>query len=126
MRLLRTHTLTLTRYLDKGQQYDPATGKYSTDVVGTTLDITCSVQPFRQGNSQVKLPEGVTPQDTIVVYTAPSNVIQTSSQFTKVPADTTVYKGLVYEAFHAEDWSGYGLKTDNYKAIFIRRDLAGN
>lgn len=119
---MQTHTQTITRYDSSDSQYDPNTGQYSVEVVGTTFDIKCSVQPFRNGKNQIELPEGVTSNDTIVIYTDEANILQTADQFGKGRADTTEYRGRVYECFYVEYWGGYGLITDNVKAIFIRRD----
>lgn len=123
LRLMKTQTLTITRYETRGQQFDNTKGVYTDNVVNTTFDIEASIQPIRQGKVQNILPQGVTASDTVVVYTDKDNIIQTADQFTKLPADTTVYKGLTFEAFNTEDWGGNGLRTDHYRVIFIRQDL---
>jgi hypothetical protein len=123
-RLLRTHALTITRYTDSEAVYDPVTGRYdNSGISSTTFDIKCSIQPFRLGDRELKLPDGITAEDARFVYTDPSNPIRTSSQYDKVIADTTVIEGIEYEAFDSSNWTGFGLRTDNYKVVFIRKDL---
>lgn len=84
------------------------------------LGVKGSLQPMRQGDSQIKLPEGVTSDDVRVFYT--KTKIFASNTNTKKPSDTTVIDSQEFEAFRVFDWTGFGLETDHYKAVFIRKD----
>ena len=124
LRLLRTHQLTITRYDNVEDTFNPATGRFELpSISNSTFDIECSIQPFRLGDRQLVLPEGTLAEDSRFVYTSADNLLRTVSQFGKTLADTTVIDGRVYEAFNANDWTGFGLRTDNYKVIFVRQDL---
>lgn len=123
MRLMKTSTLEITR--DTGDGYWDDKGRWVDDSTPLIFTIDGNSQPFRLGDKQVILPEGVSANDARVVRS--KVLLNTSDQFgDKKKADTTVINGLVYEAFFVEDWNSYGLKTDHYKTTFIKKDLPSN
>jgi hypothetical protein len=119
MRLLKTSNIVITRatggyWNDKGRWED---GNVSPD----EFSIDCSIQPFKGGRGQRKLPDGISTHDTKVVRT--KTFLKTSEQIgEKEKADTTVIDGFTYEAFFDSNWSDYGLRVDHHKVIFIRQD----
>ena len=121
IKLLRTSTLTITRDDDNNNGYWDAEGRWVDNPTPTVFDIDCNIQPFRMGEGQVILPEGVSSNDALVIRT--KTALRTSEQVgKKKKADTTVIDGFTYEAFFDENWNRYGLKTDHHKVTFIRKD----
>ena len=81
----------------------------------------CSLQPLSK-NSEVKiLPEGVTSSDAFVVLT--KTEILEDNEHTKQKADEVEIRGRRYKAFKVFPWTGFGLSTDHYRCIFIKKDL---
>lgn len=117
-RLLSTEKLTIQRrqagggYFDDNYQYIEPTPEL--------IEIDCSVQPFRNGQSQIELPEGVRSSDARNVYTK-TPILTNIEQQDQLP-DITTIDGFEYECFNVENWSRYGLKVDHYRAVFIRKD----
>lgn len=117
-RLLKTHSLVVTR--------KSPTGEYNDDgdwVDGTTLDpftVKGSLQPFRQGKSKVELPDGVRQQDVRLFYT--KAILTTSDEILNQEADTTLIDGIPYECWYVEPWVGNSLMTDHHKVFWVRED----
>lgn len=117
-RLMRVQSLTILR---KGED-----GYYNDDgdwVEGKELDpfdIPCNIQPFKQGKSTVDLPEGVRAKDIRVVYTEVE--LFQADEITNQEGDCTFIGGIEFECWNVEPWMGYGLRTDNYKVFFVRKD----
>lgn len=124
MRLLKTSTLTVTR--DDGAGYYDTSGRW-VESTTSTFDIQCSIQPFKQGATQIVLPEGKTENDARVIFTK-TNLKTVNQLQGKTKADTVVISGDVYEAFMDENWDLYNLRADHSRTIFIRQDqtTAGN
>ena len=116
--LLQTSSLNFER--DGGSGYYNTAGDW-VEGSTTTVETKGSLQPFKQGDNQTILPEGITANDTRIYYTVTQ--LKTGSQYIKQDADYTVIDGLEYEVFAVEDWSRYGLSVDHYKCILVRRDL---
>ena len=122
-RLFNTHTLTITR-TQANTGYIDEDGNY---VDGTTsnFDINCNIQPFRKGDTEMELPEGVRSEDVRVIYTKTqllNNIEQLNQE-----ADTTVIDGLQYECHNVATWIGYQLRAaENYKVMFVRVDKGRN
>ena len=119
--LVKELPLTLTR--DSGGNWDTS-GKW---VLGATapIDIAASIQPFRNSNVQVILPEGITANDTLVVYT--KSLVKVADQFNNTLADTTLIDGFTYVAFFVEDWARHtSMNLIHYKVIFVRQDKLTN
>lgn len=102
--------------------YD-AEGRWNDGTV-SPFDTKGSIQPFRSGNTQIVLPEGVRAEDALIIYTKDPTIV--TNQFDKVQADKTTIDGRVYEAFMSENWNRHGLTPDHFKTIFIREDLITN
>ncbi len=88
----------------------------------TSIPTTGNLQPFRKGDVQSVLPEGLTANDARTYLT--STLLQTTDQFTETKADETTINGLVYVAFFVEDWSLSQLTVDNYEVTLVRKDKA--
>ncbi len=117
-RLIKRSTLTISR--DDGGGYYDAQGRW---VEGTrsAFDIQCNIQPFKSGDEQDILPEGISTKDAVVVRS--TTQLKTSEQVQdKEKADTTTLDGLEYVAFFTENWNRYNLQTDHFKTTFIRKD----
>ncbi len=95
-------------------------GNWINSVSETTVPIRCSLQPFRNGDQQLDLPDGIRSEDAYFVYT--KTEILSGDDRTKQQADETEIKGVRYECFRVEDWTHYGLSTDHYKGVFIKKD----
>lgn len=120
MRLLNTHTLTITRLVAGSGYQDPVTKKWVDGTQEAPFDISCSIQPFRNGKEQIKLPEHINSKDVRIVYT--KTELYETDEFAERKADTTVIGGLEFECFRVEPWTGFNLSTDHYKCLFIRKD----
>lgn len=120
LKLLNRFTLSIVRKTAGTGYLDPTSRKWIQGTDEAAFDISCSVQPFRNGDNQLKLPEGVEANNAIVVLT--KTELKTSDELTNQEPDTTTYKGQSYECFNVEDWTGHGLKTDHYRCVFIRKD----
>ena len=121
LKLFRTSTLTITR--DDGGGFYDTEGRWVEDSTPATFDIECSIQPFKLGDVQKILPEGITTSNAVKIYT--KTALKTSEQIgVKELADTTVIDGHTYEAFFDENWERFGLSIDHHKVTFIRKDQA--
>jgi hypothetical protein len=79
-----------------------------------------SVQPYKNGKSQIVLPEGVKEEDAFILYGI--TPIQSSDQFKKIKADRVAIQGQYYLAFNSENWTFTRSKVSYYRSIFIRED----
>ncbi len=118
--LLQKISITIDR--DSGGSYD-VEGRW-TEGATTSFDTTGSIQPFRTGNTQTILPEGVRAEDALIIYTKDPIVV--TNQFDKLQADKTTIDDRVYEAFMSENWNRHGLTPDHFKTIFLREDQMPN
>lgn len=117
LRILNKIPLVIKRPLEEGYYQG---GKWFESVDGS-FDIRCSIQPFRLGNTQTVLPEGVTANDAVFVFT--QTEIRTVNQFSLTEADTTEIDSREYVAFNVENWSRHsGLTPNHFKVVFIRKD----
>lgn len=120
--LFKRATLTISRA--DGSGYYNNSGDW---VDNTTSDfpIQCNIQPFRSGDTQVVLPEGITVNDALIIYTA--SLVQTSDQFSGTKADETLIDGKSYVAFNIENWTrNSGFRQAHYKVLFVRKDKLPN
>lgn len=118
IRLLRTSTLPITRKTTTGSFND--NGEWVKGTNQTAFNIRCSIQPFRQGESKVELPIGVTAQDVRAIYT--TTEMLTADEYLNQEPDETTIKNIPYECYHIEDWDNFNLQADHYKVLFVRRD----
>jgi cell division protein YceG involved in septum cleavage len=88
--LLKTHSLTFLRNTVRGH-YD-AKGDYVLGTEVPLVDVLGSLQPFKSGSKQMKLPEGITTESAKIFYT--QTELLTASQFTKLLADYCLIGGL--------------------------------
>ena len=90
----------------------------------TSLDIRCNIQPFRMGDTQQTLPEGLRAEDAVIVYT--ETLLRTVNQFTGTVPDEIELDTQRYEALNVENWARNGLRLDHYKVLFVRKDKSKN
>ena len=119
-RLIRKIPLTVYRISEGTSNPD---GTY-TPGGETTVDILCNIQPFRMGDVQKTLPEGLRAEDAVIVYT--ETLLRTVDQFDGTKADQIELDGRRYEALNVENWARNGLRLDHYKAVFVRQDKLRN
>lgn len=81
--------------------------------------IRCSIQPFREGNQTVLMPDGTQIKGGQIIYT--TTQLRTDSPDGKYAADETVIDGIQYKCFYEENWNRY-LSQRHYKYVFIRKD----
>lgn len=118
MKLLNKTSLNVYRLSGSGG-YQDANGNW-VEGSETIVPIKCSLQPFRNGDSQRDLPEGIRSDEVYVVYT--KTPILSADDRTKRKADEIEIQGVRFECFFAENWNWYGLNSDHYKAVFIKKD----
>lgn len=83
--------------------------------------LTCNIQPVRQGKDVQRLPDGIRADNAIVVRC--TTQLHTTDHFDDQRATEIIYKNKRFVCDSEEDYSAYGLMTDHYKYIFIRKDL---
>lgn len=114
MQLLKTHNITFTR---TGSLTDkPIVNEYGEIVTPTTTSTieTCgSLQPFSKKQNRVGLPEGFREEDFLVYYT--QSELRTTEQFSGLLPDRCTIDGKDYKVTRKGDWSGFGLRADNYE-----------
>lgn len=116
--LLKTSALTFQRatngyYNQSGNWVDSDT----TDPIVTEG----SLQPYQRGTHSIVLPEGITEYDSLTYYTTVQ--LKSASQFTEEEADFTTIDGFKYIVFDVKNWSRFGLTTDNFECLLVRKDL---
>ena len=111
---IMTIPLTVTRKSTEG--YWDEQGDY---VEGgeTTLDIICSIQPFK-GKSRELEERGIYPKDAVRVYT--KTELKTVDEFESKLADTATIDGVNYVAVMSENWARHSMTLNHYKVIFVR------
>ena len=119
LRLLKTHTLSISRKDPDTGYIDPTTRRW-VEGTATAIDVQGSLQPFRSGESLIDLPEGIRTQDTRVFYSV--DEIKTELEEINQEADETVIDNIAYKCFFVEPWKGLGLSIEHYRSIFIRKD----
>lgn len=124
LKLLNKTTLPIVRKTTSSGYIDPSTRKWIEGVDEAPFNIKCSVQPFRNGEEKINLPEGVESSDAINVFT--KTELRTDDDELNQEADETTYRGFTYECFNVEHWVGYGLIPDHYRCVFIRKDKNDN
>ena len=121
IRLLKTSSLDVTRKVatDEDDQYDDQ-GNYIPPTDDPIVPIKCSIQPYKDGMFRVPLPEGVMAKDARLIYT--KTELLTANEYTGQVADEVIIQGMPYQCHNVEDWNQYGLRTDHYKCVFVKKD----
>jgi len=117
---MRSLSVTLKR--DTGGYY--LKGDWVTSETPDDIPINCSIQPYRKGEHQVVMPEGVMSKDTLVFYT--QNQVKTVNQFTFKEADRYIEGLLTYVAFDVANWGRHLIRTAHYQVLFVREDKLPN
>lgn len=95
-------------------------GKWFYGNTEQVIPIKCSLQPYVSGNQERELPDGVSATDARYVFTK-TKILQSDDR-TGIKADETVVEGIRYQCFRVKDYNMYGLPTDHYECIFVRKD----
>lgn len=111
--VLGTGTYTVTR--QAAGSYGAADGEWDAGA-SSTLSLVGSLQPAN-GRDRDNLPEGISLSDTRVLYVAEE--VRTANDRTKIPADTVVVDGEVFEVVHVEPWGGSLIP--HWRALLVRR-----
>lgn len=117
MFLLQTSTLTINRFLPGYYQG----GDWVSGGLDTPFAILCNIQPYREGKERAHLPEGITTNDIVIVYT--QSELQVADQFTSTDGDYFDLDGFTYKVYADANWSRYGLSIDHHKYLAIRKDF---
>lgn len=118
--LRKRSTLTIYRYTEGYYQG----GRWVDGALEPPFDITCNIQPYRQGEESIFLPEGTRADDVVIIYT--QTELKTADQFTSTEGDYFQLDGRDYKVYAVENWSRSNLKLDHYKVYAIRRDIPTN
>jgi len=89
----------------------------------TSLKVRGNIQPSGDGKIQKELPEGIYSRDVLIFRTKEKLVA--SDDIKDTYPDQLVDDGILYECFNLANWSRYGLQSDHYKYVFIRKDKLG-
>lgn len=113
--------LTIYRPSSSSEGYLDDKGRWVYDPQEVEIPIRCSLQPYtREGEDKVYLPEGVKEEDSRFVFT--KTPILGADDRTKRKPDETVIEGVRYQCVRVRNYTGFGLKTDHYEAVFVRTD----
>lgn len=123
MSLIGKTALTIYRKLPSSGYLDDD-GNWIDNTADEVVPIVCSLQPFRNGDQQLDLPDGIRSEDAYFIYTK-TEILSADDRQPTQKADETEIKGVRYECFRVEDWTHYGLSTDHYKCVFIKKDKLG-
>lgn len=118
-RLLYKTTLTVTRKAPNGGYLDPDTRLWVESPPSVPFSIKCSLQPVK-GRSRLLLPDGIRTTDSKLVLTKTELLI--TDDFFSQECDVVTIKGVDFNVFHVEDWTGFGLSTDHYRCLLVRKD----
>jgi hypothetical protein len=118
MKLLRRTALTALRYSEAGGEYNEHYEWIDSEI--TEVPFKCSLQPINRGQDVMILPEGISAKDAYLVLT--ETKLLEDNEFSNQKADEVDIKGIRFKAHNVSDWTGYGLKSDHYRAILIRSD----
>ncbi len=121
IRLLKTSSLDVTRKVatDEDDQWDDQ-GNYIPPTDDPLVPIECSIQPYKDGMFRVPLPEGIMAKDARIIYT--KTELLTANEYTGQVADEVTIQDMPYQCHYVEDWNQYGLRTDHYKCVFVKKD----
>lgn len=104
---------------DRGEAY-LKDGVFVESSVEEEIPVKGSLQPYREGAKKSRLPEGVSVKDAYLFYTKTKLVA--SDEILKTDADETIIDGVRYEIYEDSNWSRYGLKTDHYAYLLLRKN----
>lgn len=116
-----TDTLQITRRVAGSSTIDPTTRLPVKGITEPPFDIEASVQPYRKGDADIQLPEGIRSEDVYIIRT-PTKLLATIEQLEQ-EADETTIDGLSYKCYTVLNWSRRNSTTAHYEAMFIRKDL---
>ena len=119
MRLINRTTIPVFRRLEASGYLDE-NNRWVEGNEEDCFNIKCSIQPFRNGDEQIELPEGVRTEEVRYVFT--KTELFTNDENLEREADEIEYKDFRWECFSVEDWTGHRLRTDHYRCVFIRKD----
>lgn len=108
-------------YIDDNEQYIAGTT--------TTVNIECSIQPYREGKNSFNNPTGYRTIDAIKVYS--KQPLLAADEFSNTVGDQLTYNGKEYFCKDLEIWTpqtlgigGVSLIPEHYLGYFYRKDKA--
>ena len=113
-----THTRDVRRF---NEGFDIGGGGKVVKTSPTVIpQVHMNLQPVRNTNKFKPLPDGIDADD---MYVARSQKFEfrMTNPYTGLMADEIDINGEPYICWKAIPWVGYGLTTDHYKAVFIRK-----
>lgn len=89
------------------------------------VEIECNIQPYRDGNNNLKLPDGFRGIYAIEIRT-PSE-LRANDELEEWMADEIVYEGRTFYCLDVANWTGHStggvsLIPNHYLGLFYRRD----
>lgn len=124
MRFLNKTPITVYRRHTDDEGYLGEDGRWVYDVQEDAIPIRCSLQPYiREGNDKEYLPEGIKAEDSLYLFT--KTEIFTSDDRLKKRADEVEVYGYRYQCIRVKNYTGFGLRTDHYECVFVRKDKLG-
>lgn len=84
------------------------------------IPIRCSLQPYTNGNENIELPSGAKSEDAVFVYT--KTFIRQIDDRQGVNPDEIEVEGVRYECYRVKNYTGFGLITDHYECVFLKKD----
>jgi hypothetical protein len=85
------------------------------------FDIKVNLQPFKYQQRRWQPPEGYRIEDIVVVYSR-GYQLRNSDVHTKRTSDRFVYKNLLYEVILEQDWHEYGMRSDHYACLAVKKE----
>lgn len=117
--LLETQTAQLYR-VSEGSGYLNDNNEWVEEGFEQPEDLICNIQPLTQGKKKVILPDGIRADH--VQELRCRTKLTVADQYLKTTGDEVFYKGYRYEIFKEEDYSDYGLMSDHFKYLIVRKD----
>ena len=117
--LLRTTSTVLYRS-SGSDRYLTDDGKWVESSTIEEIPIKCNIQPYQGGEEQRDLPDGIRLDEALSLFTK-TKVIQADDR-SKVESDEIEIEGVRYECFGVKKFVGFGLISDNYECLFIKKD----
>jgi hypothetical protein len=113
----RTPLTMLRKEVSEGYLKD---GKFIEDSTEEEVLIRGSLQPLGSGREKLRLEESIRARATYKLYTKAK--LKVSDDILQTTSDETIIKGLRYEIYADADWTHYGLSSDHYRYILLRKD----
>lgn len=84
------------------------------------IPIQCNLQPYINGEQQQDLPDGIRLDETYYLFT--KTPVRQADDRNNIESDEIEIDGVRYECFRVKKFVGFGLVSDHYECIFIKKD----